>query len=74
VPNSRPITNEYKSYKNLTFLPFEIEKKLLIMITALQVTVKPALGNHPFVKVKVVAQNRCSLIEGSLTGTGVVTI
>jgi len=33
-----------KSYKNLMFLPFDIEKKLLIMIPALQIIVKPALG------------------------------
>ena len=33
-------------------------KKLLIMIPALRITVKPALGGHPFVKLKVVAQNR----------------
>ena len=35
-----------KSYKNLTFLPSEIEKKLLIMIPALRITVKPALGDR----------------------------
>ena len=44
------------------------------MIPALWITVKPALGDHPFVKLKVVAQNRWSLNEGSLTGTGIVTI
>jgi len=32
------------------------------------------LGNHPFVKLKVVTQNRWSLNEGSLPGTGIVTI
>ena len=37
-------------------------------------TVKPALGDHPFVKLKVVTQNRWSLNEASLTGTGIVTI
>jgi len=30
--------------KKLTFLPFEIEEKLLIMITAIQIIVKPALA------------------------------
>ena len=44
------------------------------MIPELQITVKPALGDHPFVKLKVVAQNRWSLNEGSLTGTGIVTV
>jgi len=44
------------------------------MIPALRITVKPALGDQPFVKLKVVAQNRWSLNEGSLTGTGIVTI
>jgi len=43
------------------------------MIPALQITVKPALGEHPFVELKVVTQNRWSLNEGSLTGTGIVT-
>jgi len=43
---------------------------LLITIPALQI----ALGDHPFVKLKVVAQTRWSLDEGSLTGTGIVTI
>ena len=34
------------------------------MIPALQITAKPALGDHPFVKLKVVvAQNRWSLNE-----------
>jgi len=42
------------------------------MIPALRITVKPALGDHPFVKLngrskQVVAQNRWSL----LTGTGI---
>jgi len=42
---------------------------LLIVIPALQLTVKPALGDHPFVKLKVVAQNRWwSRCEGSLLG------
>jgi len=63
-----------KSYNNLTFLLFEIENKLLIVIPALRITVKPALGDHTFVKLKVVAQNRWLLNEGSLTGTGIVTI
>ena len=37
------------------------------MIPALRITVKPAFGYHPFVKLKVVAQNRWSLNdEGSL--------
>ena len=30
------------------------------------------MGDHPFVKLKVVAQNRWSLNEGLLTGTGIV--
>jgi len=40
-----------KSYKNLTFLSFEIEKKLLIVIPALWITVKPVFGDHPFVVI-----------------------
>jgi len=44
------------------------------MIPALGITLKPALGDHPFIKLKVVAQNRWSLNEGSLTGTSIVTI
>jgi len=44
------------------------------MIPALRITVKPALDDHPLVKLKVVTQNRWSLNEGSLTGTGIVTI
>jgi len=32
------------------------------------------LGDHLFVKLKVVAQNRWSLSEGSLTGTGIVAV
>ena len=56
------------------FLPFEIEKKLLIVIPALWIMVKPALSDHPFVKLKVVAQNRWSLDEESFSGTGIVTI
>jgi len=47
---------------------------LLVVIPALRITVEPALGDDPFVKLKVVAQNRCSLNEGSLTETGIVTI
>jgi len=62
-----------KSYKNLTFLPSEIEEKV-IMFPALRITVKPALGDHPFVKLKLVAQNRWSLNEGLLTETRIVTI
>ena len=49
-------------------------KKLLIMIPASWITVKPALGNHPFVRLIVVTQNRWSINEGSLTGTGIVKI
>jgi len=48
-------------------------EKLLIVIPALRITVKPALGDHQFVKLKVVAQNRWSFNEGLLTGTGVMT-
>jgi len=45
------------------------------MIPALRITVKAALSDHSFVKLKVVAQTRWSLSEGSLTGTGIfVTI
>ena len=44
------------------------------MTSALRITAKSTLGDHPFVKVKVVAQNRWSLDEGSLTATGIVTI
>jgi len=47
-----------KSYKNLTFLPSDIETKLSMVIPALRVTVKPALGYHPFVKLKVVAKKQ----------------
>ena len=50
------------------FLPFEIENKLLIVIPALRIAVKPALGDHPIVKLKVVAQNRWLLNEGRLLG------
>jgi len=57
-----------KSYKNLMFLPFEIENKLLIVIPALRITVKAALCDHTFVKPKVVAQNRWLLSEGRLLG------
>jgi len=42
------------------------------MIPALQITVKPALGDHPFVKLKVIIKNRWLLNEGSLTGAGIV--
>jgi len=44
------------------------------VIPALGITVKLAFGDHPVVKLKVVAQNRWSRNEGSLTGTGIVTI
>jgi len=44
------------------------------MIPALRITVKPSLGDLPFVMLKVVAQGRWSLNEASLTGTGIVTI
>jgi len=49
---------------------------LLIVIPALRITgtVKPALGDQPLVKLKVVVENRWLLNEGSLTGTGIVTI
>jgi len=30
----------------------------MIMITALRITVKPALGDHPFIKLKTVTQWR----------------
>jgi len=43
------------------------------VIPALWLTVKPALGDHSFIKLKVVAQNRWLLNEGLLTGTGTVT-
>jgi len=43
---------------------------LLIVIPALRITVIPVLGNHRFVKLKVVTQNRWLLSEGSLTGAG----
>ena len=32
------------------------------------ITVKPALGNHKLIKLKVVAQNKWSLNDGPLTG------
>jgi len=54
------------------FSPFERKKNLLVMIPALRITVKPALGDHPFVKVKVIIKNRWLLNEGSLTGAGIV--
>ena len=44
------------------------------MIPALRITVKPALGDHPFVNLKVVAQDTWSLSEGPLTGTDIVTV
>ena len=47
---------------------------LLIVIPALRIALKPTLGDHPFVRLKVVTQNRWLLNEGSLTGTGIVTI
>jgi len=53
-------------------LTFEIEKKLLIVIPALQITVKPALCDYVFVNLKAVAQNRQLFNEGPLTGTGIV--
>jgi len=59
------------SYKNLTVLLLR-QKKLLIVIPALRITVKPVLGDHPFTKVNVVTQNRRPLNEWSLTGTGIV--
>jgi len=37
-------------------LHFEIDKTLLLVIPALQITVKPALSDHPFIK-KEVAQD-----------------
>jgi len=36
-------------------VPFEIEKKLLVVTPALRITVKPTLGDHPSGKLKVVA-------------------
>jgi len=42
------------------------------VIPALKITVKPALGDHMFIKLKAVAQNRRLLNEGPLTGTGIV--
>jgi len=42
------------------------------MIPALRITAKRTLGDHPFVKLKVVAQNTWLLNEGSLTGIGIV--
>ena len=42
----------------------------MIPIPALRITVKPALATTHL--LKVVAQNRLSLNEGSLTGTGIV--
>ena len=42
------------------------------MIPALRITLKHVLGDHPFVKLKEVAQNRWSLNKGSLTGTRIV--
>jgi len=49
---------------------------LLIVIHALRITVKPALGNYPFVKLKLVihSHNGWLLNEGVLTGTGTVTL
>jgi len=35
---------------------------------------KTCFGDHPFVKLKVVAQNWRSLSEGPLLGTGIVSI
>jgi len=71
VPNNWPIIGwlptDTKSYKNLMFLPFEIEKSC-------RITVKPALGDYPFVKLKVVTQNRWSLNDGSLTGQVLLSV
>jgi len=47
---------------------------LLIVIPALRVTVKPALGDNPFIKRKMVTQNRWLLNEASFTGTDIVTV
>jgi len=62
-----------KVTKTSTFLPFQIEK-LLTVVPALRITVKPALGDHLLVKLKVGTQNSWLLNEASLTGTGIVTI
>ena len=51
-----------------------MDGKVVDCDSCIMITVKPALGDHPFVKLKVVAQNRWSLNEGLLTGTGVVTV
>jgi len=45
------------------------ERRLLIVIPALRITAKPALGDHSFAKLKVVAQNRWSLNEGTVIVT-----
>jgi len=74
APNNRPITINTKSYENLMFLPFEIEKSCWSWFLHLQITVKPVVGDRPFVKLKVVAQNRWLLKEGLPTGSGIVTI
>jgi len=42
-------------------------KTLLMVIPALRITVKAALGNNLFITLKMVAQNRWLLNEGSLT-------
>ena len=47
-----PVNTE--SYKNLTFLLFWDRKTVVDHDPALRITVKPALGDHPFVKLKVV--------------------
>jgi len=36
------------------------------VIPALQITVKPALGDHPFVKLKVIAQKGGHSVKGCL--------
>ena len=61
-----------KNYKNPNILTFWGRKYLLIMIPALRITVKPTMGDHPFIKLKVITQNRWLLNDGSLTGTGIV--
>jgi len=71
---SFPFSFRYKKLQKPGRSYFLRQKKLLIMIPALRITVKRALGDHPLVKLKVVAQNRWSLNKGSLTGKGTVTI
>jgi len=50
------------------------QKKVVDHDSCTTVTVKPALGEHLFVKLKVVAQNRWLLNQWLFTGTGIVTI